>query len=472
MATNKNSVFRGQAEPGNFQAGTFNDTLGLTVPPHSIEAESAILGGLLLSGKTLEQVSDSLVEGDFYRAENQIIFKAIKDLDTLQKTVDVVTVFEHLKERQLDDVTGGLMYLDSLAQFVPAEANLRRYAEIVQERSLQRQLIRAGSDIIQSAINTEGDSIESLLDKVEQRVMEISEKRGRAGDNFEDFKELMIGVMDRMQAAADNKGVLAGQSTGFKDLDKMTNGLHPGDLTIIAGRPSMGKTALAINIAEHIGIYQKKPVAIFSLEMSSSQLANRIVSSSARVNQQSLINGNITNDEVSRFSQLSDDLVVAPIFIDDGSSPTMANIRANSRRLNRKCGGLSLIVVDYLQLITPAGDGDTRAISIGDMSRGLKMLAMELKCPVIVLSQLNRSVESRVDKRPLMSDLRDSGSIEQDADIVLFLYRDEYYTKEMCKEPGIAEVIISKHRNGPTGTVRLAFRGEYTRFDTLESGQY
>jgi len=444
------------------------DFRSLQAPPHSIESESSVLGSLLLDNRSLDIIGGMISESDFYRYEHQIIFKSVSRLIGAGKPADVVTVFEDLQSCSKAGDAGGLQYLNQLAQFVHNASNVRRYAEIVRERAVLRKLAQAGSDIISSSMNTDGMPVAQVLDLAEQRILSIAEEGGRSKDGFEDMKTLMGALLDRVQELADNPRQLTGVSTGFVDLDRMTSGLQAGDLVVIAARPSMGKTAFAINIAEHVALKEGQPVAVFSMEMGSNQLMNRIVSSTGRVNHTHLQNGKLTHDEWSRLTDVAQQIAESEIHIDDSAGLTIPALRAGARRLAKRVGKLGLIVVDYLQLMQGSGsDGDNRASELGEMSRGLKMLAKELQCPVIAISQLNRSVETRIDKRPLMSDLRESGAIEQDADVIMFLYRDDYYTKENSKEPGVAELIISKQRNGPTGTVRLVFLNQLTRFESL-----
>lgn len=442
----------------------------LRVPPHSIEAESSVLGGVLLDNRAIDQVFDLINESDLYRYEHRLIFSSVSTLINAGKPADVVTVFEHLQSIGKSEEAGGLAYLNSLAQYVPSAANIRRYGEIVRERAILRKLAAAGEDIVAAAFNTRGLSIDKILDSAEQKILHIGEEGTRIKEGFYDLDTLVDQLLDRVQELADNPGNTTGVATGFLDLDRYTSGLQAGDLVILAGRPSMGKTAFAINIAEHVAIEERRPVAVFSMEMSANQLTNRVVGSIGRINQSHLRNGMLTDDEWSRLTEAAQKMRKAPLHIDQTPGLTMSSLRSNARRLAHRCGkdGLSMIVVDYLQLMTGSGsEGENRASELGEITRGLKMLAKEMECPVIALSQLNRGVESRTDKRPLMSDLRESGAIEQDADLIMFLYRDEYYTKDACTEPGVAELIISKQRNGPTGTVRLAFLDHLTRFETL-----
>ncbi|WP_350295635.1 replicative DNA helicase [Limnohabitans sp. Rim8] len=442
----------------------------LRVPPHSIEAESSVLGGLLLDNQAWDRVNDLLVENDFYRHEHKLIFGAIGTLVNGSKPADVITVYEHLQNQGKSEGMGGLAYLNSLAQYVPSASNIRRYAEIVRERAILRKLVTASDEIATNAFNPQGRAVDKILDEAEQKIFNIGEEGSRNKQGFQSMDTLVVELMDRVQEMADNPNDITGVPTGFYDLDRMTSGLQAGDLVVLAARPSMGKTALAVNIAEHVALNEGLPVAVFSMEMGASQLAVRVVGSIGRIDQGHLRTGKLSDEEWPRLADAIDRLRTVSLHIDETPGLTTSELRANARRLARQCGKLGLIVVDYLQLMTGStAGGDNRATELGEISRGLKMLAKELQCPVIALSQLNRSVEQRTDKRPMMSDLRESGAIEQDADIIMFIYRDDYYNKE-SKEPGIAEIIIGKQRNGPTGTVRLTFLKPLTRFESLASG--
>ncbi|SDP87766.1 replicative DNA helicase [Rhodoferax sp. OV413] len=445
----------------------------LRIPPHSIEAESSVLGGLLLDNNAWDRVGDLLKDDDFYRYEHRLIFAAVRELINASKPADVITVFERLQSIGKSEEVGGLAYLNSLAQYVPSASNIRRYAEIVRERGILRKLVTASDEIATNAFNTQGRPVDKILDEAEQKIFNIGEEGARNKQGFQAMETLVVDLLDRVQEMADNQNDVTGVPTGFYDLDRMTSGLQAGDMIVLAARPSMGKTAFAINIAEHVALKEGLPVAVFSMEMGASQLAIRIVGSIGRIDQGHLRTGNLTDDEWPRLAEAVEKLRTVSLHIDESPGLSPSELRANARRLARQCGKLGLIVVDYLQLMSgssSSGGGDNRATELGEISRGLKMLARELQCPVIALSQLNRSVEQRPDKRPMMSDLRESGAIEQDADIIMFIYRDEYYTKDACKEPGVAEIIIAKQRNGPTGTVKLAFLRNITKFESLASG--
>ena len=445
----------------------------LRIPPHSIEAESSVLGGLLLDNSAWDRVGDLLKDADFYRYEHRLVFEAMAALINASKPADVITVFEHLQSLGKADEVGGLGYLNSLAQYVPSASNIRRYAEIVRERSILRKLVTASDEIATNAFNPKGRPVAAILDESEQKIFNIGEEGSRMKRGFQAMDTLVVDLLDRVQEMADNPNDITGVPTGFYDLDRMTAGLQAGDMVVLAARPSMGKTAFAINIAEHVALNEGLPVAVFSMEMGAAQLAVRIVGSIGRIDQGHLRTGKLTDEEWPRLTEAIEKLRNISLHIDETAGLTASELRANARRLARQCGKLGLIVVDYLQLMSgSAGDNENRATELGEISRGLKMLAKELGCPVIALSQLNRSVEQRPDKRPMMSDLRESGAIEQDADIIMFIYRDEYYNKETTKEPGVAEIIIAKQRNGPTGTVKLAFQRHLTRFENLARDSY
>ena len=444
----------------------------LRIPPHSIEAESSVLGGLLLDNGAWDRVGDLLTDSDFYRYEHRLIFASVGALINATKPADVITVFEQLQAQGKADEIGGLAYLNSLAQYVPSASNIRRYAEIVRERSILRKLVAASDEIATQAFNTQGKAVDKILDEAEQKIFNIGEEGSRMKQGFQGMDSLVVQLLDRVQEMADNPNDITGVPTGFYDLDRMMSGMQAGDLIILAARPSMGKTSLAINIAEHVALHEELPVAVFSMEMGASQLAVRIVGSIGRIDQTHLRTGRLTDDEWPRLTEAIEKLRNVSLHIDETPGLTTSELRANARRLARQCGGkLGLIVVDYLQLMSVSSgmSEENRATAVGEISRGLKMLAKELGCPVIALSQLSRGVESRTDKRPMMSDLRESGAIEQDADVIMFIYRDDYYNKD-SKEPGVSEIIISKQRNGPTGTVKLTFVKPLTKFENMAMG--
>lgn len=447
----------------------------IKLPPHSVEAEQSVLGGLLIEAGALDRIADLISEDDFYRQEHRLIYRQIVRLSELAKPVDVITVAEALEIAGELNKAGGLPYLGSLAQNVPSAANVRRYGEIVRERSIMRKLVEVGTDIASSAYNPTGRDAAQLLDEAEGKVFEIAEAGSKGKQGFIAMPPLLTQVVERIETlyGRDNQSDVTGMATGFTDLDRMTSGLQPGDLIIVAGRPSMGKTAFSINIAENVALDSKLPVAIFSMEMGASQLAMRMLGSVGKLNQHDLRTGRLQDDDWGRLTHALGKLNDAPIHIDESAALSALEVRARARRLHRQHGGLGLIVLDYIQLMSSnAGKtSENRATEISEISRSLKSLAKELHVPVIALSQLNRSLEQRPNKRPVMSDLRESGAIEQDADLILFIYRDEVYNSDSA-DKGKAEIIIGKQRNGPIGMVPLAFRGEYTRFDNLAPGSY
>jgi len=438
----------------------------LKLPPHSIEAEQSLIGGLLLDNSAWDRIADIVNETDFYRDDHRRIFRRIRQLVEQAKPADVVTVFEAIEKHNEIEQAGGLAYLSEIANNTPSAANIRRYAEIVHERAVLRRLVAVGDEIAASALNPAGKDVKQLLDQAEAKVFEIAESGARTSQGFVAIQPLLGEVVDRIQELyeQENPSEITGVPTGFVDLDRLTAGLQPGDMIVIAGRPSMGKTAFALNIAEHVGVDLGLPVAIFSLEMSGPQLAMRFLSSVGRLDAHRIRTGRLNDDEWDKMTVALGKLHNAPIHIDESGALNATDLRARARRLARQFGGkLGLIVIDYLQLMTSTRDGENRATEISEISRSIKALAKELQVPVLALSQLSRKVEERNDKRPLMSDLRESGAIEQDADIILMMYREEYY-KPDTQEKGVAEVIIGKHRNGPTGMVKLTFLGEYTKF--------
>ena len=442
----------------------------LKVPPHSIEGEQSLLGGLMLDHQSWDKIADVVTVDDFYRKDHRLIFAAIASLAEEANPCDVVTVSEYLDNRGELEQAGGLEYLATLANETPGAANARAYAKILRERSMLRALISAGNEISGSAFATDGRTAADLVDEAERLVFEIAESgsRGRAG--FKALKQILPEAVDRIDILHQSDGEITGIPSGYSEFDKLTAGLQPGDLIVIAGRPSMGKTTLAVNIAENAAIGSKVPTAIFSMEMPSQQLAFRMISSLGRVDQTHLRTGRFPDEDWSRINTAVQLMSEAPIFIDDtpGLSPT--EIRARVRRLQRE-HGLGLVVVDYLQLMSVPGSQENRATEISEISRSLKGLAKELSLPVIALSQLNRSVEQRTDKRPVMSDLRESGAIEQDADLIIFIYREEVYNQDTPRK-GIADIAIAKQRNGPIGDFPLTFVGRYTKFENWVPDTY
>jgi len=440
----------------------------LKLPPHSIEAEQSLIGGLLLDNAAWDRIADIVSAADFYRDDHRRIFTHIRRLVETGRPADVVTVFESIENANESDQTGGLAYLGEIANATPSAANIRRYAEIVHERAVLRRLVTVGDEIAGAALNPSGRDVKTLLDLAEQKVFEIGESGKRITQGFQAITPLLGDVVERIEVLynRENPSDVTGLATGFHDLDRMTSGLQPGDMIVVAGRPSMGKTAFALNIAEHVGMELKKPVAIFSLEMSGPQIALRFLSSAGRLDQARIRTGRLSDEDWEKMSVALGKLHEAPIHIDETGAINASDLRARARRLHRQHGPLELIVIDYLQLMTSVKDNENRATEISEISRSIKALAKELQVPVIALSQLSRKVEERNDKRPLMSDLRESGAIEQDADIILMMYREEYY-KPDTTEKGVAEVIIGKHRNGPTGMIKLTFLGEHTRFENF-----
>jgi replicative DNA helicase len=439
----------------------------LRVPPHSIEAEQSVLGGLLLDNDAFDRISDLIAENDFYRNEHRRIYRQIARLLERGKPADAVTVAESLDLAGEGGETGGLAYLGELAANTPSAANIRRYAEIVRERAVLRQLVTAGDEIASSALNPLGREAKTLLDEAETKVFAIAEGGFRGQSSFQHIEPLLAQVIERIDQLHSNPSEITGVPTGFHDLDSKTSGLQEGDLLIVAGRPSMGKTAFALNIAEHVGIKIGLPVAIFSMEMGGAQVAMRMLSSVGRFDAHRLRTGRIHDDEWRRIAPAMEKLSQSQIYVDESSALNPIELRARTRRIHRQCGKLGLVIVDYLQLMSAAsGASENRATEISEISRSLKGLARELSVPVVALSQLNRSLETRPNKRPVMSDLRESGAIEQDADVILFIYRDQVYNPD-TPDKGKAEIIIGKQRNGPIGTISLTFLGEFTRFENF-----
>lgn len=446
----------------------------IKLPPHSVEAEQSVLGGLLLDNGAWDKIADLVNENDFYRQDHRLIYRHVSRLIGRNNPADVITVSESLESSKELQNAGGIAYLGALAQHTPSAANIRRYAEIVRERSVMRKLAGVATEISESAYNPMGRSASELLDSAEAKVFEIAEASARGKQGFVDIQPLLREVVERIEVLynRDDDSDVTGIATGFADLDQKTSGFQPGDLIIVAGRPSMGKTAFSLNIAENVALYSKKPVAVFSMEMGGAQLAMRMLGSVGRLDQHKLRTGRLADDDWPNLTHALGKLSEAPIFIDETPSLNSIELRSSSRRLHRQHGELGLIVVDYLQLMSANSPGENRATEISEISRSLKALAKELHVPVVALSQLNRSLEQRPNKRPVMSDLRESGAIEQDADLILFIYRDEVYNPE-TQDKGLAEIIIGKQRNGPIGTVRMTFLGEYTRFENAaHSGQY
>jgi replicative DNA helicase len=442
----------------------------LRMPPHSVEAEQSVLGGLMLDNDAWLQVAEKISVTDFYRRDHANIFRGIEALANEGKPYDIVTLAEWLESHELLASSGGLAYLAQLADNTPTAANIAAYADIVRDRAVLRALIKAGTEIAESAIRTEGRTTNELLDSAERTVFEIAERESRGRRGFRPIKELLVSALDRIDQLFQRDNPITGVATGFYEIDGMTSGLQPSDLVIVAGRPSMGKTAFAINIAQNAATREKLPVAIFSMEMPSEQIAMRMLSSLGRIDQHKVRTGKLADDDWPRLTHAVGILSEVKLFIDDTPALTPGDLRARCRRLARE-HGLSMVVIDYLQLMHVPGTNENRATEISEISRSLKALAKELSVPVIALSQLNRSLEQRGDKRPVMSDLRESGAIEQDADLIMFIYRDEVYNEDST-DKGIAEIIIGKQRNGPIGMRKLRFFGEYTTFENLAHDSY
>jgi len=445
-------------------------TEALKLPPFSIEAEQAVLGGLMLDNNAWDKVADVVTENDFYRRDHRLIFRAIATLANEAQPCDAVTLSEWLDSQNELHNVGGLSYLGSLANSTPSAANIKAYAEIVRERAVMRQLITVANEISNSAYNPEGRSSAALLEEAEQRVFEIADKGARGRTGYIGIKHLLTKAVDTIDKLFQLDSPITGVPTGFTDFDEQTAGLQKSDLVIIAGRPSMGKTTFAMNIVENAAIKHKIPTAVFSMEMPGESLAMRMMSSLGHIDQHKIRTGKLGDEDWPRLTSAVGILSEAPIYIDDTPAMTPGELRARARRIARE-HGLGLIVIDYLQLMQmPSASRENRATEISEISRNLKALAKELNVPVVALSQLNRSLEQRPNKRPVMSDLRESGAIEQDADVIVFIYRDEVYNED-TPDKGIAEIIVGKQRNGPIGTTRLTFVGRHTKFENYISEQ-
>lgn len=436
----------------------------MTAKLFSIESEQSVLGGLLIDPNAFDRI-DFLSESDFYREDHRIIYRHIVLMLAERKPIDVVTVAEALQSSGVPNEQIGLAYLGELQANTPSAANIRRYAEVVSEKRSLRDLLAASAQIADIAHAEGAKPIEQRIDEAQAVVFALAERRVEGSNDPETIGALLSGVVDDIQARFDRGGAITGLATGFVDLDAKTCGLNSGDLVIVAGRPSMGKTAFALNVAEHVAVTEDKPALVFSMEMGGKQLSERSIASIGRVSMNSLRSGRISDDEWSRMSFAVGKLHRAPLLIDDSPALTVAQMRSRTRRAAKK-HGVSLVVVDYIQLAR--GEGQSREQEVSSISRGLKALAKEFNCPVIALSQLNRKVDERPNKRPLMSDLRDSGAIEQDADLILMMYRDEYYHPD-TPDKGIAEIIVAKQRMGETGVIPVLFRGEFSRFENLSA---
>ncbi len=435
-------------------------------PPYSLEAEQAIIGGLMLDNQAWDKIQDKICQEDFYRTEHRILFRVIQDLAAKQQPFDVITLLNGLHLLDELDLAGGESYLFELANNTPSVANISAYTDIVREKSVQRQLIHVANEIADCAYHPKQRNVIDLLDFAEQKVFAIAEQTPSKGGP-ENIKSVLGRAVEKIDELYHKGSTITGLRTGLKDLDALTSGLQSSDLIIVAGRPSMGKTTLVMNMAEHAAIESKLPVLVYSMEMPADSLAMRMMSSLGRIDQHRVRTGQLNDDDWPRVTSAVHMLSEAPLFIDDTPGLSPAELRARSRRLMREHGQLGLIVVDYLQLMqVPGFKGDNRTAEISEISRSLKSLAKELRVPVVALSQLNRSLEQRQDKRPVMSDLRESGAIEQDADLICFIYRDEVYNED-SPDKGAAEIIIAKQRNGPIGRVKVAFLGQFTRFEDL-----
>lgn len=443
---------------------------GIKILPHSIEAEQAILGGLLLDNQAFDKISDKISEDDFYQQEHRFIYTAIYELAQSDKPFDPITLSTVLKSQGHLEKAGGEYYLYELSKNTPSAANLVAYAEIVRERSVLRQLISTASNIADIAYFPKGRKTSDLLDEAERRVFEIAEQTVRGSGPIK-VNQFVSHAIDKIDELYKSDEAITGLPTGYYDLDEMTSGLQEADLVVVAGRPSSGKTCMAINIAENAAINGDKPVLVFSMEMPGEAIAMRMLSSLGRIDQHRLRTGKLTDEDWPKISTAVSLLSKANLYIDDTPALSPSEVRARARRLAREQGPIGLIVIDYLQLMQMHGFRENRTMEISEISRSLKAIAKEMKAPVIAISQLNRGLESRQDKRPVMSDLRESGAIEQDADVIAFIYRDEVYNPE-TNAKGIAEIIIGKQRNGPIGTVKLAFLGQYTRFENLSKDYF
>jgi replicative DNA helicase len=444
----------------------------IKLPPNSVEAEQSVLGALLLSSDSWDSVAEEVAATDFYRPDHRLIFRQIAKLAEAAEPVDVITVADKLTANGELDAAGGLSYLAELAGNTPSASNIRAYAQVVKERASLRNLIAAAQEIAESGFSPEGRTSMELIDEAEHRIMQISEQGAKSGGPQE-VNPLLQSTLERIEELFHSDGDITGLTTGFVDLDGMTSGLQPSDLVIVAGRPSMGKTSFAMNLVENAVLVegQKKPIIVFSMEMPAESLMIRLLSSIGRIDQTRIRNGKLEQEDWPKLSTAVNKLKDVPLFIDDSAGLTPTEIRSRTRKIAREHGGVGMIMVDYLQLMQVAGSTEGRTAEISEISRSLKAIAKEFECPMVALSQLNRSLEQRPNKRPVNSDLRESGAIEQDADVIMFIYRDEVYNED-SPDKGIAEIIIGKQRNGPIGSCRLAFVGQFTRFENLARGAY
>ena len=443
------------------------ETQKIKVPPHSIEAEQSILGGLMLDNSKWDVVGDRVIEDDFYRQKHQLIFKSISKLASAGLALDVVTVAEELERQGELENAGSMSYLGELVEKTPSAANVRAYAEIVHERAVLRRLISVSGDISDSAFNPKGRTTSDLLDEAERKVFQIAESRSGQEGGPQSVNPVLTKTLERIDLLFNATDTITGVTTGFTDLDEMTSGLQPSDLVIVAARPSMGKTAFAMNLVESVLIKAEKPVLVFSMEMPADSILMRMISSLGMINQTRVRSGKLEEDDWPRLTSAVSMLKDRPLYIDDTAGLSPTEVRSRARRVAREIKeDFGMIMIDYLQLMQIPGSSEGRTAEISEISRSLKALAKEVNCPVVALSQLNRSLEQRTDKRPMNSDLRESGAIEQDADVIMFIYRDEYYNEE-SPDKGLAEIIIGKQRNGPIGTVHLRFDGQYVSFENL-----
>ncbi len=438
--------------------------------PHSIEAEQSVLGGLLLSDDQWDTVAEQVAFGDFYRPDHRLIFRHMARLAEANEPIDPVTVADALNASGELENAGGFGYLAQLAKDTPSASNIRAYATVVRDRAALRHLIQAAQDIADSGYNPEGRTSDDLIDEAERKIMQITEQGPKAGGPI-DVNPLLTRAVERIDELYNSGGDITGLSTGYTELDRMTSGLQKSDLVIVAGRPSMGKTSFAMNLVEHAVLNQEKPILVFSMEMPADQLIVRMLSSIGRIDQTRIRNGKLEQEDWPKLSAAVTKMKDVPLYIDDTPALTPTEIRSRARRVAREAGGLGMIMVDYLQLMRVAGFNEGRTAEISEISRNLKAVAKEFDCPMVALSQLNRALEQRPNKRPVNSDLRESGAIEQDADVIMFIYRDEVYHED-SPDKGVAEIIIGKQRNGPIGTARLAFIGQFTRFENLARNDY
>jgi len=453
-------------------AGIDQETQKLKVPPHSIEAEQSILGGLMLDNSKWDVVGDRVIEDDFYRQNHKLIFRVIAKLASNGAALDVVTVAEQLETVGELENAGGMAYLGLLVEKTPSAANVRAYAEIVHERAVLRRLISVSGEISDSAFNPKGRTTSDLLDDAERKVFQIAESRSGQEGGPQSVNPVLTKTLERIDQLFNSTDSITGVTTGFRDLDEMTSGLQPSDLVIVAARPSMGKTAFAMNLVESVLIKGNKPVLVFSMEMPADSILMRMLSSLGMINQTRVRSGKLEEDDWPRLTSAVSMLKDRPLYIDDTAGLSPTEVRSRARRVAREIKeDFGMIMIDYLQLMQIPGSTEGRTAEISEISRSLKSLAKEMNCPVVALSQLNRSLESRTDKRPMNSDLRESGAIEQDADVIMFIYRDDYYNED-SPDKGLAEIIIGKQRNGPIGKIKLSFQGQYTKFNDLSHADY